>query len=144
MAPLTVSNVLTTHTIDDAGDGVLLINCTAGKDRTGIVVALLLLALGVDEETVVADYALTEEVAAPFFARARAAAVARGSDPAAMGELFSSPPSAMRETVDCLNSRHGGIGGFLAKIGVDATERRRVAARLIETRNAPADACAPA
>lgn len=33
-----------------------LIHCTAGKDRTGVLVALLLLALGVPEETVMADY----------------------------------------------------------------------------------------
>ena len=36
-----------------------LIHCTAGKDRTGLVVALLLLTLGVTEETVLADYTLS-------------------------------------------------------------------------------------
>jgi protein-tyrosine phosphatase len=36
-----------------------LIRCTAGKDRTGIVIALLLLALGVPEDTVLADYSLS-------------------------------------------------------------------------------------
>jgi protein-tyrosine phosphatase len=36
-----------------------LIHCTAGKDRTGLAVALLLLTLGVPEETVLADYTLS-------------------------------------------------------------------------------------
>lgn len=37
----------------------LLIHCTAGKDRTGFVVAILLLALGIPEETIMADYMLS-------------------------------------------------------------------------------------
>ncbi len=37
----------------------LLVHCAAGKDRTGILAALVLLALGVDEETVMEDYLLT-------------------------------------------------------------------------------------
>jgi protein-tyrosine phosphatase len=41
-----------------------VIHCAAGKDRTGVVSALLLLALGVDEETVLDDYELTSEYAA--------------------------------------------------------------------------------
>ncbi len=38
------------------GETPALIHCTAGKDRTGVLVALLLLPLGVPEETVMADY----------------------------------------------------------------------------------------
>ena len=57
-----------------------LVHCTAGKDRTGLVAALLLLVLGVDEETVAADYALTEsaysaERRAEMLARAEAVGV---------------------------------------------------------------------
>jgi protein-tyrosine phosphatase len=45
--------------IDDEGCATLLIHCTAGKDRTGFLVALILHALGVPEESVMADYLLT-------------------------------------------------------------------------------------
>ena len=40
----------------------LLFNCTAGKDRTGVVAAVLLRILGVDDDTVMADYLLSNEV----------------------------------------------------------------------------------
>ena len=39
----------------------LLVHCSIGKDRTGIVVALLLFALGVPEETIYADYMLSND-----------------------------------------------------------------------------------
>jgi len=44
----------------------LLFNCTAGKDRTGFVGAVLLSLLGVDRETVIADYMLSNEVRRPW------------------------------------------------------------------------------
>jgi protein-tyrosine phosphatase len=43
----------------DLGQQPAVIHCTAGKDRTGLVVAMLLLTLGVPEETVIADYTLS-------------------------------------------------------------------------------------
>lgn len=43
----------------DAQDGAVLMHCTAGKDRTGFAAAALLLALGVDRDTVVEDYMLS-------------------------------------------------------------------------------------
>jgi protein-tyrosine phosphatase len=46
----------------------LLVHCTAGKDRAGITTALTLLALGVPEETVVADYTLSN-LYAPYHLR---------------------------------------------------------------------------
>ncbi|MFE4396328.1 tyrosine-protein phosphatase [Streptomyces sp. CB02056] len=47
----------------------LLFHCSAGKDRTGWAAALLLTALGVDRETVLADYLLTNERSAPVVRR---------------------------------------------------------------------------
>ena len=48
------------ETIFSADSGVMFF-CTAGKDRTGVVTAAILRRLGVDEETIVADYMLTKE-----------------------------------------------------------------------------------
>jgi protein-tyrosine phosphatase len=64
----------------------LLFNCTAGKDRTGFVAAVLLRLLGVDEATVLGDYLLTNEVRRPWLEERenlwrRTAAAGRGIDP---------------------------------------------------------------
>lgn len=51
--------------------GAVAFHCAAGKDRTGVLAASLLLALGADEETVVADYARTEPNVGAIHARMR-------------------------------------------------------------------------
>ncbi|MDH3642864.1 MAG: tyrosine-protein phosphatase, partial [Gammaproteobacteria bacterium] len=48
--------------LQDHAPGGFLVHCTAGKDRTGVGVALILLALGVPREVVMEDYLLTNEV----------------------------------------------------------------------------------
>jgi len=45
----------------DMPEGAFLVHCSAGKDRTGVACALILHALGVSEETVFADYLLTNQ-----------------------------------------------------------------------------------
>lgn len=45
----------------EAGTAPVLFHCTAGKDRTGIAAMVILMALGVDEDTIIADYMLTNE-----------------------------------------------------------------------------------
>ncbi|MEV4560617.1 tyrosine-protein phosphatase [Kitasatospora sp. NPDC049285] len=58
--------------IADADGGPVLFHCTAGKDRTGWTAALLLTALGVPREAVLADYLLTNDRAAHLIARTEA------------------------------------------------------------------------
>ena len=45
----------------DNGDGAILYHCSAGKDRTGVVTAVILTALGIDKEIIYQDYLLTNE-----------------------------------------------------------------------------------
>jgi len=47
--------------MDDAQGGSVIVHCTAGKDRTGIAAGLILHALGVPRDTIMADYLLTNE-----------------------------------------------------------------------------------
>ncbi|WP_407107331.1 tyrosine-protein phosphatase [Rhodococcus aetherivorans] len=56
----------------------VLVHCTTGKDRTGWASAVLLLALGVDEDTVFEDYLLTNERLLPVFAPVLEALTAKG------------------------------------------------------------------
>lgn len=50
----------------DAPPGGVLVHCAAGKDRTGLIVAVLLALAGVRDDAIVADYRLTEERLRPF------------------------------------------------------------------------------
>jgi protein-tyrosine phosphatase len=73
----------------------VLIHCAAGRDRTGIVIALLHSLLGVDKDTIAADYALS------------------GSD-----DGYVTDPETMRLLLDSLEKRHGSVRRFFLAHGV--------------------------
>ncbi len=94
-------------------------HCAAGKDRTGVLAALVLGTLGVDADTIVADYALTEA------AMVRMRAWVREHHPEMdqrMGEtpsfMLAAKPEAMRNVLDGLRARYGSVRGYLSAIGV--------------------------
>lgn len=95
--------------------GAVAFHCAAGKDRTGVLAASLLLALGADDETIVADYGRTGPNVAAVMARARAVtgpmmrAMGVRIDPAALaaGEAGFSA-EAMRSTLAVLRARYDG------------------------------------
>jgi protein-tyrosine phosphatase len=94
-----------------------LVHCAAGKDRTGIVVALVLSAVGVPDEAVVTDFALSADHLTPAFFAGVAAAPASPAavDPAL---LRTSHPRSMRRLLDELHGRHGGAAAYLLRHGV--------------------------
>ncbi len=110
-----------------------LVHCTAGKDRTGILVALLLEVLGTPRETVVSDYALTG-----IFRPNRVAAYAdilgaSGIEPAAVSALFDTPPATMRSLLGGIDAEFGSVRAFLhERAGVDAGAMDRLAEELLE------------
>lgn len=93
-----------------------LIHCTAGKDRTGLVVALLLLTLGVPEETVVADYTLSNL----FYAHFRADIVADLKQIAPWGvsmddlqDLYLVKAKTLQNALDHLQQKYGSLDNYL-------------------------------
>ncbi|KAJ1625787.1 protein-tyrosine phosphatase-like protein [Pavlovales sp. CCMP2436] len=97
-----------------SGDGVLL-HCAYGKDRTGVLAALLQLAVGDSDAEIVDAYGLSEKILGPrtFLAETRSEQ-AEGAD---LTNLQGSPPEAMASTLKWLQSRPGGVNGYLASTG---------------------------
>lgn len=99
-------------------EGIVLFNCTAGKDRTGIIAALLLGLAGTTSEDIIADYALTEDhiptLVAEFLARARA----NGGDVESYATLLESPAAAMAGMLAHIDGKYGSIMGYFDHIAV--------------------------
>jgi protein-tyrosine phosphatase len=95
--------------------GVALVHCAAGKDRTGVVVALALSAVGVRQEEIVADYAATGE-------RTGALVERLGRSPTYADDINSQPPRApqpgtMAAFLEQVGAQYGGTRRWLAQHG---------------------------
>jgi protein-tyrosine phosphatase len=110
-----------------------LVFCSAGKDRTGLVIALVLAALGAEEDAIVADYALSElAMAGPFGAAIEARARAAGIGEQELAVKLGAPPAAMRDALAWLRDRHGGAAGYLLHNGLTRDHLDRLAHGLVE------------
>jgi protein-tyrosine phosphatase len=99
----------------------LVIHCTAGKDRTGLAVALLLLTLGVPEETVVADYTLSNHAFEVLAGRMRpemARLYSLGFGEAQLRPFLLAEARTLRGALAYLRRRYGGVGAYLRRGGL--------------------------
>ena len=117
--------------IGSAPAGGVLFHCYAGKDRTGLIAAMLLSALGVSDEVIIQDYALThgrlEERREMFLA-----------DPILPAEkkmyfqtLYNNLPNTMALTLKYLNQTYGSAMGYLATAGLTAQDIEGLRERFI-------------
>jgi protein-tyrosine phosphatase len=104
------------HSLAAHQDGAVLFHCAAGKDRTGIVAAILLSLAGVDHEAIVHDYAISSHYL-------------RESTTEQDGAT-SSPPGTMARFLDTLDRQYGGARAYLVKIGLSETEVDALSRRL--------------
>jgi protein-tyrosine phosphatase len=113
--------------IADAQGAPILVHCHAGKDRTGVIVALVLLLAGVGVDAIADDYALSGVRLADMLARDRASAVERGMDHTLAERLFTVRREAMVETAERIESEHYGAAQLLRSLGLDehSVERLR-------------------
>lgn len=104
--------------VREVGDeqGVTLIHCAAGKDRTGVSIALLLRLVGVEREHVVADYLLTAEAEREITARLRRTAGHRHRS-TLPASFFDVSPEAIDGVLDVWDGHSGGVHGWFADIG---------------------------
>ena len=107
------------------GDGALpgLVHCTAGKDRTGLVVALVLEVIGVPDEVIAADYALSaaylDSGTAKAISRIRAiSGIGRWLDLGALG----ASPQVILDALARVRSRSGTVSDYLIGNGLTARD----------------------
>lgn len=107
----------------------VIVHCTAGKDRTGLVAMLLLELAGVGAEHIVADYAQSAE-RRPSTQHDHTEATAlrpllldRGLDPNDFGALWGARPAVMAGTLDEFRRRWGGAAGYLETMGLSEADR---------------------
>lgn len=121
----------------DSPHGAVLLHCTAGKDRTGVAVALLLAAVGVEREAIVADYARSQDELAGPWAESMLEGVRRAGIPP-LPEIeqlaVSTPASAIEAALAEVDAR-GGAEEYLRSGGLSEAELTLLRARL---RGAPA------
>lgn len=97
-------------------DGAVLWHCSAGKDRAGLASALLLYALGADEETIVADYMLSSEAYQEkvdfmaAFVDANNLDKEAARDAVAMVGVF---PEYLKRVFDAIKGKYGSVHGYL-------------------------------
>ncbi|MGN6426564.1 MAG: tyrosine-protein phosphatase, partial [Leifsonia sp.] len=121
--------------VADTAHEAVVVHCTAGKDRTGIVVALALLAVGVDRATVIADYAITQRnLDGPWLEGMIALVEGYGVQvtPDLRIILGGSPPEAMETVIDLLERRFGGAREYLLDGGMDEVELAKLRSVLVE------------
>lgn len=106
--------------VADAENLPALVHCAAGKDRTGIFVALVLSSLGVPDAFVVEDYALTGVLRPNRIDTYADRFVAAGRDPEIARLLFEAPAASMASTLAYLDAEYGGAEQYLvSRAGVD-------------------------
>jgi len=107
--------------------------CQAGRDRTGMLAAILLSVLGVPDETIVADYLLTDLALAPTIAWAERNAPERFAELAALPDwLLHASPEVMAAFLDGLREEHGSIEAYLESVGAGTAVVRTLRSRLLE------------
>jgi len=110
--------------------GAALVHCAAGKDRTGVVAALALTAVGVRAQDVVADYAATGERIAGIVERLRRSPIYAADINSRPAEQHRPRPQTMTAFLDQVRARYGGATRWLAGHGFGRADLDRLHAKL--------------
>jgi hypothetical protein len=113
-------------------DGPVLVHCVAGKDRTGLVVALVQAAIGVTLESIIAEYALSD-VPTQRRREAMISSPLSGDPPIGRSPvmLWSAPAEVMTLFAQRVIELHGSMAAWPAAIGVSQATIERLQDRLL-------------
>lgn len=111
--------------------GAVIVHCAAGKDRTGVVVALALTAVGVPADMVVADYAATDEKIEAILRRLMRSRTYEGDLKDSAIDRHRPRPETMKAFLAQVQARYGGVPQWLADHGFGEQDLRRLRAKLV-------------
>lgn len=111
-----------------SADGPVLFHCFAGKDRTGLVAAMMLSIAGVEPETIGADFAETDLQMADRYEEWLAKASPERVE--SMRNELRCPPEWMLSTLDYVDRKWGGVEGYLEAAGLPASTIARLQSKL--------------
>lgn len=134
---------------DGVQDGAVVVHCTAGKDRTGVVIALCQELLGVPRDEIVGNYTATHanldgewftKITNEFAARMgldvtqlAAQASKSGVNPEQLQTLATgSPASAIESALDLIDSTYGGVHKYLTANGLPQSKIDSLVSALVE------------
>jgi protein tyrosine/serine phosphatase len=115
--------------VANAPEGGVVIHCAGGKDRTGLLTALLLHVAGVDVDEIAADYALSEERLRPRHEQWLAEAET-DEDLERMKRMLQTPAESIKGVFEELERRYGSVEDYLRQAGLTEDELDRARARL--------------
>lgn len=112
----------------DSSNYPTLIHCTQGKDRTGLVVILILLLLNIPLGAIGADYTASENELESE-RESRTEEIRR----LGLGEEFAACPAGfVQEIVEHLQEVYGGVNGYLRHIGVDERTQDKIKDNMLD------------
>jgi protein-tyrosine phosphatase len=115
--------------IADPANHPTVFQCAAGKDRTGLVAAMVLGLLGVNDDAITADYAATAAVVDVLLARLHARAP--GREPPGP-RIMSAEAATMQHALDWMRSVHGSVEGYARAYGLTSNQIDTMRAALVE------------
>lgn len=104
----------------------VVVHCTQGKDRTGLIILLVLLLCGIDAETISQEYVTSEKELEPEMKERLEEIASIGLDSTFAG----CPPDFVEKIIAHIEERYGGINSYLARVGVDEVQQNQIQAYL--------------
>jgi hypothetical protein len=111
-------------------EGAALVHCAAGKDRTGVVVALALDAAQSDRQAIVDDYLASAERIEEIVARLRSSSTYRAEIEGRRASELAPVAGTMERFLEIVDQRSGGTAGWLVDHGLEQSDLERLRTRL--------------
>lgn len=112
--------------IEKANDGIIYF-CNAGKDRTGVITALILMTLGAKKEDIISDYALSQRHLEKILN-----CFVKNSENEQIREIVTPKAEYMEKFLDQFYEKYGDINQYLHQIGITDNEINQIKEKYIE------------